>query len=63
MTEELADIRVYTPEETAGILRISLKTLRRLTRDGEIKHRRIGNKYAYTHRQIQEYLERDEANG
>ena len=47
---------IYTPDEVASILRISLGTLRGLLHNGTIASVRTGRNYRITAKALQEYL-------
>lgn len=48
---------VLTAAEAAELLRISLRTVYRMCRMGEIPHRRIGESLRFSRRQLLEWLE------
>jgi len=47
-----------TPQEVADILRVSAQTVRRLLRDGEMPHHKVGGSYRVSQAQLDEYLAR-----
>lgn len=48
--------RLYTPEEVAEMLNISLSMVYKLVRNKEIDHIRIGRSVRFTEQAINEYL-------
>lgn len=48
---------VLTAAEAAELLRVSLRTVYRMCRTGEIPHRRIGESLRFSRRQLLEWLE------
>lgn len=65
MEEVLTDITVYTPEETAAILKIDIQTLWKWTREGRIHSINLsGNRLKrYRHKEIADFLDRMENKG
>lgn len=48
--------KLYTEREVADYLEVSIETVRRERRRGNISHTKIGKKIRYTQQHIQEYL-------
>ncbi len=63
MDDDLKDIRLFTPEQTCELLKVGEKTLRRLTREGAIGHRRVGIKYMYSYRHIEKFVHENPLEG
>lgn len=63
--EAASDITIYTPEETAAILKIDIQTLWKWTRDGKIRSINLsGNRLKrYRHSEIAAFLDRMENGG
>ena len=59
MTEVVQLNEWLTEEEVAERLRISLATMQRIRRRGEIRYKRIGRSIRYRHDWVFEYEERD----
>lgn len=49
----------YKPEEVAEILRVSLRTVNTLLKNGEIEFFRVGNRRRITGQAIQNYIEKN----
>lgn len=49
---------LLTPQDVAGILKLNVQTVRRLLRDGEIPHHKVGGSYRVSQAQLEEYLAR-----
>jgi excisionase family DNA binding protein len=47
---------VYTLQEVAERLRVSLQTVRRLVRTGELKTIKVGRQYRVTHAQLEAFM-------
>jgi len=52
------DLKVYTPEEAAKILKLSPKTVRKYLREGELKGAKLGKEWRITEEQLREFLAR-----
>ena len=48
--------KIYTTKEAADRLKISYRKILDLLKDGELKGKKVGNKWRVTEEQIQEYL-------
>lgn len=49
---------VYTPEEIANLLKISVPTVRRLIREGELEAVPVGKQYRITQEALDKFLSR-----
>jgi putative molybdopterin biosynthesis protein len=54
----MAEEQVYTVEEIAKILKVSVETVRRLIARGSIEARRVGSQYRITKQALDKYLGR-----
>ena len=54
--------RVYTLQQAADILQVSLETIRRYVRNGKLKAARIGKAYRVTETQLKAFLDENTAN-
>ena len=52
--------QIYTPKEVAEILKITYGHCLKLIRDGDLKAKRIGNKYRITKKDIDTFIDTDE---
>jgi excisionase family DNA binding protein len=59
----LALPNLYSEQEAAKALSLSVDTVRRARRDGSMPFRRLGNRVRYTETDLLEYLERRRENG
>lgn len=53
---------VYTPNEAADLLKISYKHCLKLIRDGDLRAKKIGNKYRISKKDINTYIDSDADN-
>jgi len=59
----MSELKVYTPEEVAKILKVSAKTVRSYLRKGELKGAKIGGReWRVTEEQIREFLAKNTKN-
>lgn len=49
--------KILTTTEAAELLQMSEKTVRTLAKSGEIPHRRVGDLYRFSRRQIMAWIE------
>lgn len=54
--EARSDLTVYTPEEAAGILRVSRRTLYSYLRDGALRSAKLGRIWRITRKDIDAFL-------
>ena len=54
---------LLTPQEVADILKLNVQTVRRLLRNGEIPHHKVGGSYRVSQSQLEEYLARTARHG
>jgi excisionase family DNA binding protein len=55
----LEDIKIYTAEEAAGVLRVSLSEIYKLVKQGELVALRIGRRVAITHKDLIDFIDRN----
>lgn len=53
---ELMDLKFYTPEETAEMLKIPISTIRKHLRDGDLQGHKVGRVWRIEHKQLLEYI-------
>ena len=49
----------YTVDQTAGLLSVSTKTIRRLIKSGDIPHLRIGRSIRLGHKEVEDWVEKN----
>ena len=59
-TEEENDLRVFTPEEVATILKMSARTVFHLLREGDINGFRVGKAWRISERELRRLLRYDD---
>lgn len=58
----MSDLKLYTPEEVAKILKVTPRTVRGYLRKGELKGAKIGREWRVTEEQVREFLAKNTAN-
>lgn len=54
---ECMDLRVYTSQQVCAMLGINVKLLRQYRYNGMLAYSRVGDKYWYTQKDIDEFME------
>jgi excisionase family DNA binding protein len=50
---------IYTAQEVAKILRVSVETVRKLIKSGQLKSFKVGHQDRITHEDLMAYMNRD----
>lgn len=58
MCKEGGDMKIYTPEEAAKELKLSVQTVWKYIREGKLKAARFGKTYRISEEQLQEFFEK-----
>ncbi len=56
MPKEILGVTVYTMQEAADILDVSIPMIRKVRREGLLKAQRIGRRWYFTHDALREFV-------